>query len=183
MSDQETDRFCYGTPRIFDDSADNLFPILLNLIDKLISRVLTNPILGVLKTGWPAQLAHFVVQVLSSLALLIAIIATFIYILGPVTCIMLSAWRIGQRDYGDTRIDDSKRNLMPALEIFYSLVICQGMLFFIWWLIDCAAVWIVVSLREECKLPKEWGSTLLVDYLFDTRLKCWRDPSLSWTLK
>ncbi|PNT63999.1 hypothetical protein BRADI_4g23330v3 [Brachypodium distachyon] len=125
----------------------------------------------------PIQVAHLILQALSLPALLMVLIATAIYIFGPVACIMLSAWRIGQRDYGDTLIDDSKRNLVPALDIFYTLVICQGVLFFSWWLIDHAAVWIVVSLRKEWNLPKEWGITSLVEYLFDTRLKCWRDPA------
>lgn len=172
--------------RIFNDSGDNLFPVVLDLTNKLMDKIFANPkrlmqnlngdsIFNRILMG-PIQVAHLILQALSLPALLMVLIATAIYIFGPVACIMLSAWRIGQRDYGDTLIDDSKRNLVPALDIFYTLVICQGVLFFSWWLIDHAAVWIVVSLRKEWNLPKEWGITSLVEYLFDTRLKCWRDP-------
>ncbi|XP_040247398.2 uncharacterized protein [Aegilops tauschii subsp. strangulata] len=184
--------------RIFNDSGDNMFPIFRKLMRKLARKVFANPVGGFIKKLFPDPLVNggitkpkghsiftflwvqvflVIVQLLSMPALAVVLIAWILYVFGPVACIVLSLWRLRQHDYGDTAGDDSKANLVPALSIFYWLAICQGLLFFIWWLIDVSALWVVVSFREECQLPEKWGSVTIVDYLYDTRAKCWRDPT------
>ncbi|XP_048559175.1 uncharacterized protein LOC125539707 [Triticum urartu] len=174
--------------RIFNDSGDNLFPIFRKLMRNLARKVLANPVEGVLQKLYQHRTGHgaltvlwvqavlIIVQILSIPALVVVLIAGILYVVGPVACIVLSLWRLRQHDYGDTT-KDGKANLVPALIIFYCLVICQGVLFFLWWCIDFAAIWVVVSLREDCMLPEKWGSVTIVDYLYDTRAKCWQDPT------
>ncbi|KAM3300171.1 hypothetical protein ACQJBY_041283 [Aegilops geniculata] len=184
--------------RIFNDSGDNMFPIFRKLMRKLARKVFANPVGGFIKKLFPDPLVNgtipkpkghsiftflwvqvflVIIQLLSMPALAVVLIAWIIYVFGPVACIVLSLWRLRQHDYGDTAGNDSKANLVPALSIFYWLVICQGLLFFIWWLIDVSALWVIVSFREECQLPEKWGSITIVDYLYDTQAKCWRDPT------
>ncbi|CAL4911499.1 unnamed protein product [Urochloa decumbens] len=100
-----------------------------------------------------------------------------IYLNGPIPCIALSLWRIVQRDYGITDEDTSKANLTPALDFFYILVLCQGALYLIWSGIHALSVRLVTSFCTKYKLPKKWGAATIIDYLFDTRARCWRDPA------
>ncbi|CAN6357699.1 unnamed protein product [Urochloa humidicola] len=113
------------------------------------------------------------------LPLLLAVfyIVGYIYLNGPIPCIALSLWRIVQRDYGVTDEDSGKANLAPALDFFYILVLCQGALYLIWSGIDALSVRLVVSFCKKYKLPKKWGAAMIIDYLFDTRARCWRDPT------
>jgi hypothetical protein len=97
---------------------------------------------------------------------------------GPTICIGLALWRIVQHDYGSNDGDVTKANLAPALDMFYVLILCQGVLYLIWLLFHVVggAILIVAS-RRDFKLPRDWGHIWLVDYLFDTRAKCWRDSA------
>lgn len=100
-----------------------------------------------------------------------------IYTYGHTVCVALSLWCIIQRDYGSNDGDGSKANLMPALDIFYSLVLCQGAFLFIWVWLHHGGMWPVIFLRRACKFPEKWGSTSVSEYLLDTRAKCCRDPA------
>ncbi|VAH10455.1 unnamed protein product [Triticum turgidum subsp. durum] len=173
--------------RIFNDSGDNLFPTFLNLTGKLVRKFLTDP-RKQFTQNWYAQKGYLpvqvilsvqvvIVQILSLPALVVVLMAWIVYELGPVACTVLSLWRLWQHDYCNTACDDNKANLVPALNIFYCLVIGQGVLFFIWWLMDMSVMWVVVLFREESQLPEKWGSITILDYLYDTRAKCWRDPT------
>ncbi|XP_048551316.1 uncharacterized protein LOC125530940 [Triticum urartu] len=173
--------------RIFNDSGDNLFPTFLNLTGKLVRKFLTDP-RKQFTQNWYAQKGYLpeqvilsvqvvIVQILSLPALVVVLMASIVYELGPVACTVLSLWRLWQHDYCNTACDDNKANLVPALNIFYCLVIGQGVLFFIWWLMDMSVMWVVVLFREESQLPEKWGSITILDYLYDTQAKCWRDPT------
>ncbi|VAH22957.1 unnamed protein product [Triticum turgidum subsp. durum] len=118
-----------------------------------------------------------IIQILSLPALVVVLMAGILYKLGPVACIVLSLWRLWQHDYCNTACDDNKANLVPALNMFYCLVIGQGVLFFIWWLMDVSVMSVMVLFREECQLPEKWGSITILGYLYDIRAKCWRDPT------
>ncbi|XP_048552345.1 uncharacterized protein LOC125532257 [Triticum urartu] len=179
--------------RIFNDAGDNLFPIFVNLMEKLVRKVLANP-LGVvmqffkkdtrakgrsqttITVVW-VQVVLFILQILCIPVLVVVLIAGTLYVSGPVACVVLSLWRLRQHNYGNTPGDDSKANLVPALTIFYSLVIFQGVLYFLWRLIEGAAMLVVVSFCLDCKLPPKWGTITVVDYLHDIRAKCWQDPT------
>ncbi|KAF6997600.1 hypothetical protein CFC21_013807 [Triticum aestivum] len=168
--------------RIFNDSGDNLFPIFLNLMENLSRKAFTGP-REHLTLSWylPRQVIQLVeviiIQISSLPALVVVLMAGILYKLGPVACIVLSLWRLWQHDYCNTACDDNKANLVPALYIFYCLVIGQGVLFFIWWLMDVSVMRVMVLFREECQLPEKWGSITISGYLYDTRAKCWRDPT------
>ncbi|XP_022684773.1 uncharacterized protein LOC111258188 [Setaria italica] len=97
---------------------------------------------------------------------------------GPIVCIGLALWRIVQRDYGSNDGDDTKANLTPALDLFYCLILCQGVLYMTWlWSHPPGGAFIIVTSRQDYNLPRKWGYIWLVDYLFDTRAKCWQDPA------
>ncbi|KAM3412801.1 hypothetical protein ACQJBY_004144 [Aegilops geniculata] len=179
--------------RIFNDAGDNLFPIFVSLTEKLVRKVLANPLGAVMQlfkkdtrarghsqttitVVW-VQVVLFILQILCIPVLVVVLIAGTLYVSGPVACVMLSLWRLRQHDYGNSPGDDSKANLVPALTIFYSLVVFQGVLYFLWRLIESAAMLVVVSFCLDCKLPPKWGSITVADYLLDIRAKCWRDPT------
>ncbi|KAF8661056.1 hypothetical protein HU200_057154 [Digitaria exilis] len=97
---------------------------------------------------------------------------------GPFACIALALWRIAQRDYGEG--DAGNGNLMPALDIFYSLVLLQGGLYVIWmsWpLFDASEADALRAYREQLGLPDaRWCHRYLDSYLSDMRARCWREP-------
>jgi hypothetical protein len=78
-----------------------------------------------------------------------------------------------------TEIDAAAKNLVPALDIFYSLslVLCQGALFVLWCLADGMGFMFVDSLRRECNLPKDWGTASIRTCLVDAEARYLRDPT------
>uniref|UniRef100_A0A3B6I5I2 Uncharacterized protein n=1 Tax=Triticum aestivum TaxID=4565 RepID=A0A3B6I5I2_WHEAT len=97
------------------------------------------------------------------LCLVVGVVAWVIYTFGAVICAGISLWRIIQHDYGNMDGDNSKANLMPALDFFYSLILCQGALYILWQ-------------TSNIVFRKMWGETLVKEYLVDIQSKCWRDP-------
>ncbi|CAN6374593.1 unnamed protein product [Urochloa humidicola] len=107
------------------------------------------------------------------------LVAGLIYDLGPLACIGVSCWRIVNHDY--SKNTESNANLVQALYLFYSLVLCQVVFYCIWKLggTDCIKNWQVAQLREQYKFiekDKDWGSASIAAYLSDTKRKCWKDP-------
>ncbi|CAN6334030.1 unnamed protein product [Urochloa humidicola] len=104
---------------------------------------------------------------------------------GPFICIGLAMWRIAQRDYsgGDASSSGPDSNLVPALDMFYSLVLLQGGLYVFWalWemgIIDGNPASLLDEYRQEIGLPdEEWCRDYLARYLSDTRARCWRKPT------
>ncbi|XP_020166350.2 uncharacterized protein [Aegilops tauschii subsp. strangulata] len=96
-------------------------------------------------------------------------------------CAGISLWRVIQRDYGNIDRDNTKANLMPALDFFYYLVLCQGALSFLW----CISAFRPVVARFKapllrvCEFPEIWGGTSVQGYLSDTRDKFLRNPETS----
>ncbi|CAO2143567.1 unnamed protein product [Urochloa humidicola] len=126
----------------------------------------------------------FVLLVLS-IALYVLVTAVFNCVMsfysfvGPIVCVALACWRVMQRDYGDTDGDVGNGNLKPALIMFYSLIICQFVLYTIVIIGNsCVVIFLVPAVRRYSKLPQEWGHKLLMKYLSDAGEKCWRagDP-------
>ncbi|CAN6356176.1 unnamed protein product [Urochloa humidicola] len=101
---------------------------------------------------------------------------------GPVVCIALALWRIAQHDYSGDASGSPAGNLVPALDMFYSLVLLQGAVYAFWtsweWGIfgdDPAGS--LRQYRQEIGLPDEgWCRDYLARYLADTRARCWREP-------
>uniref|UniRef100_A0A0E0MDI4 Uncharacterized protein n=1 Tax=Oryza punctata TaxID=4537 RepID=A0A0E0MDI4_ORYPU len=117
--------------------------------------------------------------VLGPLVYAIINILTMFCFLGPFVCIGLSAWRLRKRDYGASNGEASLANLTPALNFFYTLVICQGVLYyFLINLVNSEDVFVHLFYKQ-CKFPEEWGRRSVANYLQDTREKCVRDPSLA----
>ncbi|CAL4899270.1 unnamed protein product [Urochloa decumbens] len=101
---------------------------------------------------------------------------------GPFVCIALSLWRIAQRDYtGGDASSGNAGNLVPALDMFYSLVLLQGGLYVFWATWDLSGDYAAQSLSEYCRrigLPDEgWCRDYIARYLVDTRARCWREPA------
>ncbi|CAL4899252.1 unnamed protein product [Urochloa decumbens] len=102
---------------------------------------------------------------------------------GPFVCIALALWRIAQRDYyggsGDASSSNSG-NLLPALDMFYSLVLLQGGLYVLWasWYFDDGVAGSLRAYRRRISLPDEgWCRDYLARYLSDTHARCWREPA------
>ncbi|CAD6340958.1 unnamed protein product [Miscanthus lutarioriparius] len=109
--------------------------------------------------------------------LVMCYVPAFLYVYGgPVACIALAIWRTVQRDYGGG--GDDKANLAPALDMFYSLVLLQGGLLLVWLYHESWWVDHLITLRQHCKLPNTaWCRLALVEFLCDTRARCWRNLS------
>jgi hypothetical protein len=116
-------------------------------------------------------------KIICGLLLPVVVVLQIVYGFGSVICIGLSLWRLVQRDYANINIDSTQPNLMPALDIFYSLVLCQCALFFIWYGNDFRAQPVVDSLCRVCKFPEKWATVTIEDYLMDTRAKCGQNPA------
>ncbi|KAM3205977.1 hypothetical protein ACQJBY_061579 [Aegilops geniculata] len=110
------------------------------------------------------------------LYLVVCLVVGVTYFFGSLICAGISLWRVIQHDYGNMDGDSSKANLMPALDFFYCLILCQGALSLLWWASYVVASSLVVSLKGVCKFPRIWGRVSVYEYLFDTLSKCWRDP-------
>ncbi|KAG2563769.1 uncharacterized protein LOC120645929 [Panicum virgatum] len=107
------------------------------------------------------------------------IAAGLVYDLGPLACTGIPLWRLLKRDYLSASGGDDDGNLVPALVIFYSLVLCQGVFYCVWFLCTSGRIkeWQVDSLNRRCKLTdKLWGKASTEAYFSDTKAKCWKDP-------
>ncbi|CAL4994501.1 unnamed protein product [Urochloa decumbens] len=187
--------------RIFNDLADRLFPNFLKIAGALVrwyfkfvesqmqspneamDREIHGPcdvIFKVFFVLWKMYSALFICY--CSLVLyipfmsLLTILVT-LYVRGPLVCIALSLWRIRKRDYDIDPSDHEKANLMPALDLFYSLVLCQGALYVMWCIVDAWSIRIAVVLRRGCGFPEEWGGMLATRYISNARSRCWQNPN------
>ncbi|KAF0894629.1 hypothetical protein E2562_001925 [Oryza meyeriana var. granulata] len=103
---------------------------------------------------------------------------------GPITFIGLSSWRLRQGDYhghdSSINIGESSTvaNLMRGLNFFYTLVLCQGVLYLFLLLLVCCECDLVVSFTRKCKFLKGWGWNRVGAYLKDTRERCLLDPAV-----
>ncbi|TVU26282.1 hypothetical protein EJB05_28821, partial [Eragrostis curvula] len=178
---------------IFNDLGDHLVPNFVNIVTKVIR----NNTIGranlqdairtyrqrrfspAVRWGYTgAKVASYLVLRACLPFLAMCYVPAFLYGYGPVACIVLALWRIVKQDYGTTDGDASKANLMPALVMFYTLVLCQGALYLVRLSFDYAGAIILQRYREDYKLPnKGWCRTSLVEYLLDTRARCWREPA------
>uniref|UniRef100_K3ZNP9 DUF4220 domain-containing protein n=1 Tax=Setaria italica TaxID=4555 RepID=K3ZNP9_SETIT len=124
----------YKKHRIFDDKAEQLFPKFLNLGEDLSWKVIKfiwSQLVAVLQAEALGIVCLRLIAVLFCpvvclLPLLMLDIVVILYGRGPLVCIALSLWRIAKHDYGVSGGDQDKANLTPALDVFYSLVLCQG---------------------------------------------------------
>ncbi|RLM69745.1 hypothetical protein C2845_PM17G04130 [Panicum miliaceum] len=98
---------------------------------------------------------------------------TILYAYGPFIGLGLSAWRLRYRDYADAH----SRNMSAALDIFYRLVLSQGILYMYLAVSDVNNIGVVSSVCEHYGLQRDWGLRSVVEYLEDTREKCTRDPA------
>ncbi|KAL6868183.1 hypothetical protein ACP4OV_015028 [Aristida adscensionis] len=107
---------------------------------------------------------------------------------GPIAFLVLPTWRLVQRDYGATpggannstaqAADPNKaRLMMPSLDIFYSLVLIQGVLHCLLYLIATVQEWFLTTQYNKFSLPRDWGKEAISRYLSDTRARYKRDPA------
>ncbi|KAF7057401.1 hypothetical protein CFC21_064685 [Triticum aestivum] len=98
-----------------------------------------------------------------------------LYLCGLVITGGISLWRLIRRDYGEV---DGRANLQPALNVFYSLALFQGVLFCYRFFSYSAGDGLVSKVVEEYKLDKEGSVRKSVkEYLCQTRNGCAKDPS------
>jgi hypothetical protein len=67
---------------------------------------------------------------------------------------------------------------MPAIDIFYSLVIFQGALYFLWLISTFAGPHLVASFNKVgvFELPEKFRRRLVSSYLYVSRSNCWTNP-------
>lgn len=98
-----------------------------------------------------------------------------LYLCGLVITGGISLWRLILRDYDEV---DGGANLQPALNVLYSLVLFQGVLFCYRFFSYSAGDGLVSKVVEEYKLDKEGPVRKSVkEYLRQTRNGCAKDPS------
>ncbi|CAN6374591.1 unnamed protein product [Urochloa humidicola] len=98
--------------------------------------------------------------------------------LGPIVCIALAWWRVMQRDYSGTDGEVSNGNLKPALILFYSLIICQFVLYMLVIIGNTyVGTFVVPIVCQWSNLTQEWGYESVKKYLSNTTEKCWREGS------
>ncbi|CAM0877945.1 unnamed protein product [Alopecurus aequalis] len=148
--------------RIFNDFEDNLFSDFLRANLFLTRNARKRGLVGI-------SMKAMVVSA--------GILLGSIYRYGYVICLVLSLWRIVQRDYGSKHGDDYLRNLLPALVLFYSMVLCQCVLFILWLHINWGQKYIYFRLSQGFRLTENWGREAARAYFSDTREKCWRNPA------
>lgn len=98
---------------------------------------------------------------------------TVLYAYGPFIGLGLSAWRLRYRDYGQA----DSRNMSAALDIFYRLVLSQGILYAYLVVSDFDNRRVVRPVCEHYGLQREWGLRSVAKYIEVTREKCTRDPA------
>lgn len=178
--------------RIFSDLGDELVPMFFNLLITVLRRAVSlarewlafqtiggKPIVPRYKIPYLLKILIIIYPAIVFLPLqAVGYIVVFLYGSGgPVSCIGIALWRILHRDYVSNDGDVTKTNLAPALDMFYCLILCQGALYIIWSCFYSSGAVFVASFRQDYKIPRKWGYTWLVDYLFVSRAKCWRDPA------
>ncbi|XP_037423777.1 uncharacterized protein LOC119288248 [Triticum dicoccoides] len=118
--------------------------------------------------------AKAAVQALLLLVILLPV-AT-LYIFGLYMSTSISLWRLIQHDYGD----DGGANMKPALNVLYSLVVIQGLVF----------CYKIIFARQDKSMvvfsTEKWGDehddgalAVTWDYLRETKMGCEKDPSFA----
>lgn len=97
---------------------------------------------------------------------------------GPLICIGVSSWRLRQRDYHGHGADDRGANLMGGLDFFYTLVLCQGVLYCFLLFLALSEIILQFNFSRQCKFLDVWGTNRVDAYLRDTRERCERDPAV-----
>lgn len=95
----------------------------------------------------------------------------------PVVFVVIPCWRLSHRDNGVSGGDNSQASLTPALDIFYFLVLLQGIIAFYIGISSIMASHIFTLLQGRCNFPPEWAWKALRRYLRDIAEKCKRDPA------
>ncbi|CAO2152747.1 unnamed protein product [Urochloa humidicola] len=181
--------------RIFNDLAEHLLPNFFYLVTWLIHHngdIVRHQMWNVTQAfqqmgpwgalaDWStwARIAFVIFGVFMMLPFLaMCYVPALIYVyVGPIACIALALWRIVQRDYGGAA-GGGDMNLAPALDMFYSLVLLQGGLYLVWLYVDSWWLNHLIELRHLWRLPSTgWCRLALLEYLLDTRARCWRDLS------
>ncbi|XP_039822123.1 uncharacterized protein LOC120684316 [Panicum virgatum] len=97
--------------------------------------------------------------------------------ISPVVFFVIPFWRLNS-DYGVSGGDNSQASLRPALAIFYTLVLTQGLLgIYVGSISLITGRQIFTQLQGRCNFPKEWARKALRRYMWDTVDKCKRDPA------
>ncbi|KAM0890839.1 hypothetical protein ACQ4PT_026779 [Festuca glaucescens] len=109
---------------------------------------------------------------LTYLLSIVLLVVLIIFLFGSFICAGISLWRMIQRDYGNIHGDSTKTNLMPAMDIFYSLVIFQGALYFLWFTSNFLESSIVASFIKVFEFREMWVRRSVSAYLEDSRSKC-----------
>jgi hypothetical protein len=93
---------------------------------------------------------------LTYLLSIVLFVVLVIFLFGSFICAGISLWRMIQRDYGNIHGDITKANLMPAMDIFYSLVILQCALYFLWFTSNFLQSSIVSSFIKAFEFREMW---------------------------
>ncbi|KAL6868247.1 hypothetical protein ACP4OV_015092 [Aristida adscensionis] len=121
-----------------------------------------------------------IVAVVGYPLMLVLLAVELTYLFGPLACGAIASWRIGKLNRGSKDGIDTIRNMMAALDIFYSLVIFQGTMFGVLLLLLNARIGtqaMVNHLQAREQLPEKWGEHAIRRYLRDTSAKCRQDPA------
>ncbi|KAG8089570.1 hypothetical protein GUJ93_ZPchr0011g27623 [Zizania palustris] len=97
------------------------------------------------------------------------------YLYGPVICICISSWRLRHRAYaGASNGEASIANLTTALDFFYALVLCQGVLAYLLMFFVANDSKVVIEYQKNGKnISSElWFMEFIKAYINDARERC-----------
>jgi hypothetical protein len=156
--------------RIFEDW-ENSVENLVDFSESIMILVIELP--TVTFKGIPMSLLS--IPLVESFLILIACLQ-LIFLLGPLASAAISAWRIAKLNHGNR---DGTHSMMAALNLFYSLVIFQGTMFWVLFLTVYIGKWPMT--RTLCALDQlpsseKWVKTAILEYLSDISKKCRKNP-------
>ncbi|KAL5206862.1 hypothetical protein ABZP36_035071 [Zizania latifolia] len=104
-----------------------------------------------------------------------------LYLFGLLITTGLSLWRLIQHDCGkeDSKVDDTTKNLPPALNVLYSLALIQGVLFFYYNTSRLSGRRLanIIAGTYGFEEKDADGRAAVIDYMRQTRNGCKKDPS------
>jgi hypothetical protein len=91
---------------------------------------------------------------------LVLVVLLPVFVLFNIAASLLRLW---QQDYG------KEANQKPAAIIFYSIAFCQGVLYFLWFILDISKGLPVTHVVKKCEFEPSWGTECVRRYLKDTK--------------
>lgn len=130
--------------------------------------------------GWSEYLCSSVGRALTAILLSVptaiikvnGISLSILYLFGPMFCVLVSAINLVQNKKYYGSVDSAK--FKAAMDIFYSLALFQGLLFYFWLVLFWTEPRRMAAVNRQC-LFGCWGRQIVHRYLRETKVTCAND--------